>query len=88
MEENPYGLVLLFKLVFGRSADGAGPVIRKVRKRGPRLYTTVRVSIGRVVNVATNCANIFIHPSFLLLYNWFKQIHRSHIDFTTIYTYI
>ena len=67
VEESPWGLVLLFKLVFGRSADGAGPVIREVCKRGPRLNTTVRVSIGRVIDVATNRANIFIHSLFLLL---------------------
>ncbi len=66
MEESPSGLVLFFKLVFGRSADGAGPVIRKVCKRGPRFNTTVRVPIGRVIDVATNRANIFIHPQFLL----------------------
>jgi len=67
MEENPCGLVLLFELVSGRSADGAGPVIRKVRKRGPRLYPTVRVSVGRVIHITTNRAHIFVHLSFLLL---------------------
>jgi hypothetical protein len=66
VEESPRGLVLLFKLVFGCSADGAGPIIRKVCKGGPRLNTTVRVSIGRVIDVATNRANIFIHSFFLL----------------------
>jgi hypothetical protein len=68
MEESPSGLVLLFKLVFTRSADGAGPVIGKIVKRGPSLYTTVRISIGRIIDITTNRANIFIHPSFLLLY--------------------
>jgi hypothetical protein len=67
MEESPSELVLFFKLVFGRSADGAGPVIRKVSKGGPRFNTTIRISIGRVIDVATNRANIFIHPLFLLL---------------------
>jgi hypothetical protein len=67
MEESPSGLVLLFKLVFARPADGTGPVIGKIVKRGPSLYTTVRVSIGRIIDVTTNRANIFIHPSFLLL---------------------
>jgi hypothetical protein len=67
VEEGPCGLILLFKLVFGCSTDGAGPVIRKVCKRGPRLNTTVRVSIGRVIDVATNRANVLIHSLFLLL---------------------
>jgi hypothetical protein len=67
LEESPCGLILLFKLVFGCSADGAGPIIRKVCERGPRLNPTVRISIGRVIDVATNRANIFIHSFFLLL---------------------
>jgi hypothetical protein len=83
-EERLCGLPLLFKLVFARPTDRTGPVIRKILKRGPRLYTTVRVSISRVINIAANLANISVHASLLLL----KGVHRSHIDFTTIYTYI
>ncbi len=67
VEKSPCGLVLLFKLIFCCSADGASPIIRKVCKRGPGLNTTVRVSIGRVIDVATNRANIFIHSFFLLI---------------------
>jgi hypothetical protein len=58
--------LLLFKLVLTCATDGASPVIRKIFKRGSRFYATVRVSIGRVVHIAANRANILVHPSFLL----------------------
>jgi hypothetical protein len=66
-EEWLFGLLLLFKLVFACATDGASPVIRKIIKRGPRFYTAVRVSIGRVVHIAANRANIFVHSSSLLI---------------------
>jgi hypothetical protein len=52
-------------LIFGCATDRANPVIRQFFKRGPGLYTVIRIPDFRIVHVAANRTHILVH-GFLL----------------------
>jgi len=55
------------KLVLGRAADGAGPVSGQIFKRGARSDAGIRITIRRIVDIATDRAFIAFHGENSLL---------------------
>jgi hypothetical protein len=53
------------KLILGGSANGADPVSGQAFKRSIGGNLGVRITFGRIINVTTNLALIFLH-NFLL----------------------
>jgi hypothetical protein len=59
--------IFLGEIFLSGSADGAGPVVRDVFELGSGSDAAVRVADGRVINIAAESANVFIHVGYLLL---------------------
>ena len=63
-------LVLLYlEIVLANTADGAYPIIWDVFKSCSGRDAVIWVSLGGVINIATNCANVLLHNVMCLLVN-------------------
>lgn len=58
--------VYLFEFTLSHAADGAFPIIGQVLKGGLGGDACIRVSLGRIVNVVTDCTAPLSHDFFLL----------------------
>jgi hypothetical protein len=60
-------LFLDLKIIFWRAADGTFPVIRNIFKSGSSIYAIIGIALFRIIDIATNCANPFIHLFLLCM---------------------
>lgn len=60
-------LALFFEFVFTRPTDRAVPVIGQIFKSCSGLDPIIRISYFRIVHIATNRTDAFIHFNFLLV---------------------
>jgi hypothetical protein len=59
------GLIYRDKLLLAGSANGADPIRRQFLERGVGGDIIVRVSFGRIIDIAANLTLVFLH-GFLL----------------------
>ena len=55
------GTLPFFEGFFAYAADGANPRVGNIRKSRAGRYAAVGIADGRVVDIATNAANILVH---------------------------
>jgi hypothetical protein len=59
--------VLRLKILLAGSAHGANPIIGNGFKGCPSGNSAVGIPLGRIIDVATYCTNVFFHLTALFL---------------------
>jgi hypothetical protein len=59
--QRPGPLFLFFKIIFGSAAHRALPVIRYIFELGTGCHAVIRVSLCRIIHIATNRTYVSVH---------------------------